>query len=69
VLFADMQDCTALAEELGAIEFATLFNRFYRASTHVLAPMNGVIDKMIGDEVMAFFISACAGPITGERRR
>lgn len=53
-----MRGSTALAEELGATEFATLLNRFYRAATNVLAPMNAVIHRMIGDEVMAFFIPA-----------
>ena len=31
-------------------------NRFYEAAMKALLPQNAVIDKMIGDEVMAFFV-------------
>ena len=57
-MFADVRGSTALAEELGSARFASLLNRFYRAAADVLVPMNAIIDKMVGDEVMAFFIPA-----------
>ena len=50
-----------MAEGLGAGEYAALLNRFYKAATDVLVPLNAMIDKMIGDEVMALFIPA-TGP-------
>jgi len=49
---------TALAEKIGPGEFARLLNRFYEVSTEVLAPRGAIIDKMIGDEIMAFFLPA-----------
>lgn len=58
VLFADVRGSTGIAERLGPNAFAALLNRFYGAATNVLIPYNAVIDKMIGDEVMAFFIPA-----------
>ena len=36
-------------------------NRFYRAATAVLVAHDAVIDKLIGDEVMALFIPGIAG--------
>jgi adenylate cyclase len=41
---------------LGPSVFADLLNRFYAEAHRVLVPRRAVIDKMIGDEVMAFFI-------------
>ena len=38
--------------------FANLLNRFYAIAHSILVPRHAVIDKMIGDEVMAFFIPA-----------
>lgn len=56
VLFADIRGSTNLAERLGPSEFARLLNRFYRTATENIIAHNGIIDKMIGDEVMALFI-------------
>lgn len=56
VLFADVRGSTQLGERLGATAFAELLNRFYAAATEVLVPKLAVIDKLIGDEVMALFI-------------
>ena len=61
VLFADVRGSTALGESMGPREFANLLNRFYRAATNGLAAHDGVIDKMVGDEVMALFIPGTAG--------
>ena len=47
-----------MAEKVGATEFAGLMNRFYGAATGVLVPRHAVVDKMIGDEVMAFYAPA-----------
>lgn len=62
VLFADVRDSTALGERMGPAAFATLLNQFYKATTDVLLSHGAMIDKMIGDEVMALFIPAIAGP-------
>ena len=62
VLFADVRGSTALGERLGASSFATLLNRFYRTATDSLLAHDAIIDKMVGDEVMALFIPAAAGP-------
>jgi adenylate cyclase len=52
---------TALAEQRGAGPFADLLNRFYRIATDVLIRHDAIIDKLIGDEVMAIFVPGIAG--------
>ena len=56
VLFADVRGYTALSESLPSGEVAELMNRFYALATDVLLRHDAVIDKLIGDEVMALFI-------------
>ena len=58
MVFADVRGSTSIAENVGPAEFAALLNRFYAVATGSLLPENAVVDKMIGDEVMAFFIPA-----------
>jgi adenylate cyclase len=67
VLFADVRGSTALGERATPTEFAALLNRFYRVATDTLVRHDAVIDKLIGDEVMAFFVRGISGP--GYRRR
>jgi adenylate cyclase len=55
VLFADVRGSTGLAEKLGPKAFAELLNRFYRAALKALIPPGAMIDKFVGDEVMALF--------------
>jgi len=61
VLFADVRGSTAICEQVGARAFADLLNSFYRIATSVLLRHDAIIDKLIGDEVMALFIPGIAG--------
>ena len=61
VLFADVRGSTTLAERMTAKDYAELMNRFYLAATRVLVRYDAIIDKLIGDEVMALFIPGIAG--------
>jgi adenylate cyclase len=56
VLFADVRGYTALSESRPTAEVTELMNRFYALATDVLVRHDAVIDKLIGDEVMALFI-------------
>jgi adenylate cyclase len=56
VLFADVRGYTALSESRPTAEVTELMNRFYALATDVLMSHDAVIDKLIGDEVMALFI-------------
>ncbi len=62
VLFADVRGSTALGERLEPTAFAAALNRFYRAATEVLIRNDAIVDKLIGDEVMALFIPGICGP-------
>jgi adenylate cyclase len=62
VLFADIRDSSGLARRLGPTRYAETLNRFYRTATEVLIAYEATIDKLIGDEVMAFFVPGFAGP-------
>jgi adenylate cyclase len=62
VLFVDVRGSTALGQRGAAADFAALLNRFYSAATQTLLRHDAVIDKLIGDEVMAFFVQGISGP-------
>jgi len=55
VLFADLRGFTSRSESLTPQETNTLLRTFYRCAEQVLLP-EAVIDKLIGDEVMALYI-------------
>jgi adenylate cyclase len=62
VLFADVRGSTALGRRGAAADFAAVLNRFYIAATQTLLRHDAVIDKLIGDEIMAFFVRGISGP-------
>jgi adenylate cyclase len=62
VLFADVRGSTALSESMGPTAYAELLNNFYQTATSILLRHDATIDKLIGDEVMAFFIRGFSGP-------
>ena len=62
VVFADVRASTALGEKSDATTFAKRLNEFYGTATKVLIHNEGIVDKLIGDEVMGLFIQGIAGP-------
>lgn len=66
VLFADIRGSTSLGEQADAADYARILNRFYETATRVLVRHDAIIDKIVGDEVMALFVRGFAGP--GYRR-
>jgi adenylate cyclase len=62
LLFADIRGSTGLAESMGAAAFHRLMGRFYQEMTRVLVAHDAVVDKFVGDEVVALFIPALTGP-------
>ena len=57
VLFADLRGFTARFDGGDPAEASALLRRFYRCAEDVLFP-DAVIDKLIGDEVMAIYLPA-----------
>jgi adenylate cyclase len=62
MLFADVRDSTKLAEQMSAVEFSRLINRFYTVATHVLVETDALVDRLIGDEAIGLYIPGYAGP-------
>jgi adenylate cyclase len=57
VLFADARGFTAWATGEAPTEVAAALDRFYKGATASLMAHDAIIDKFVGDEVMAIFIS------------
>jgi adenylate cyclase len=55
ILFADLRGFTARSEGVDPVETSAILRRFYRCAEDVLFP-DAVIDKLIGDEVMALYL-------------
>jgi adenylate cyclase len=60
LLFADVRGSTELAERIAPSEFSRLLNRFYDTAGRILVENDAIVDKFVGDEVMAIFIPALA---------
>jgi adenylate cyclase len=61
LLFADIRGSTQLAESMRSSEFRTLLDRFYRTAAGVLIEHEAIVDKFVGDEVVAIFVPALTG--------
>jgi adenylate cyclase len=62
ILFADVRDSTALAERLSPTAFGGLMRSFYELAGEVITRSGGVIEKVVGDGIVALFIAEVAGP-------
>jgi adenylate cyclase len=62
MLFIDIRGSTALSEKLTPTEFSQVINRFYAAATKVIIEQDGLVEKLAGDEVAAFWGAGFAGP-------
>lgn len=55
MLFADIRGSTALAEKMTPTEFRSLLDRFYTTASQVVFAHDGMVDKFVGDELVAVF--------------
>jgi adenylate cyclase len=62
MLFADVRGSTAIAERMTASEFGRLMGRFYRVAAEVLIESDGMVDRLIGDQVIGLYVPGFAGP-------
>jgi adenylate cyclase len=62
LLFADIRGSTGIGERLRPNEFREFLEHFYRIGSEVILHHGGIVDKLVGDEVVALFIGGIAGP-------
>jgi adenylate cyclase len=60
-MFADIRGSTGLAERTSSAEFRSLVQRFYSIAFGAIERNGGIVDKFLGDGVMALFIPVLAG--------
>jgi adenylate cyclase len=61
MLFADVRGSTSLAEQMSAVDFSRLMNRFYTVASKVLIKTDALVDRLMGDEVIGLYIPGFAG--------
>ncbi|MFN8460157.1 MAG: adenylate/guanylate cyclase domain-containing protein [Anaerolineales bacterium] len=61
MLFADVRGSTALSEQMTPMEFSKLINRFYVESARIITHEDGLLEKLAGDAVAAFWGAGFAG--------
>ena len=55
VLFADIRSFTAIAERMAPDDLVSMLNRFFTVMVDIVFRNNGMLDKFIGDNLMAVF--------------
>jgi class 3 adenylate cyclase len=55
VLFADIRSFTTIAESMAAEDVVSMLNNFFSIMGKIIFEHNGILDKFIGDQIMAIF--------------
>ena len=61
VVFADVRGSTGLAERSSASDYRKLIQAYYRSAAVAVDHHGGIVDKFLGDGVMALFIPVISG--------
>jgi adenylate cyclase len=67
MLYADVRGSTEMATRLGPTAFAAMMQRFFRVATKVFIASDAIVDKMVGDEMIALFVPGLTGNDFRER--
>jgi adenylate cyclase len=63
VLFADIRGSTGIAERTTASGFGRLVQQFYSKAARAIEEHNGILDKFLGDGIMALFLPVFSGQL------
>ncbi|MFQ5768995.1 MAG: adenylate/guanylate cyclase domain-containing protein [bacterium] len=55
VLFSDVRNFSSVAEKLAPEEIVKLINVYFDLQTRIIENHNGIVDKFMGDQIMAIF--------------
>jgi adenylate cyclase len=61
LLFADVRGSTGIGERMSPTEFRGFLDRFYVIGTDTILQHNGLVDKLVGDEVIGLFFGGVSG--------
>lgn len=67
ILFCDLRDFTAMSEKMAARDVLALLNRYLDRMSTIVEKHGGVVDKYIGDAIMALFGAPVATPNAAAR--
>jgi class 3 adenylate cyclase len=55
ILFADIRSFTKISEDMATETVVSMLNQFFEAMSNLIFANNGILDKFIGDQIMAVF--------------
>jgi adenylate cyclase len=61
LLFSDIRGSTAIGEQMRPADFHTFLDRFYRLASDAIVSHDGIVDKVVGDEVIGLFFGGITG--------
>jgi adenylate cyclase len=61
LLFSDIRGSTAIGERMRPADFHAFLDRFYRLASDSIVAHDGIVDKIVGDEVIGLFFGGISG--------
>jgi adenylate cyclase len=62
LLFSDVRGSTAMGERMRPTDFHAFLDRFYHLASDAILGHDGLVDKIVGDEVIGLFFGGISGP-------
>jgi len=61
MVYADIRGSTPLAESKGTMGFKEIVNRFYKETSKAVIKYNAIVNRLMGDQLIALFVPRFAG--------
>lgn len=62
LLFADVRGSTSIGESMTPTDFRAYLDLFYRLGSQAILEHDGLVDKLVGDEIIGLFFGGITGP-------